>query len=239
MRATTASVNASVEAVAPSRQLRVVAMSFLFRPFLFGPFLFGPFLFGCGGAAVAVGQVLEGLTGGGDGARDVAAPVDPVDRHRALAAVAEAVRDARRHPGGLTGDEVELVVAHDRGGLALVDEDGLLHVVRVQRDAGAGREDGHAGRHLVRIAVPLADERHGDDAVAAVEGLDVGGAQDHRRRGGLGGLGCGAHADSSAVWLTSSAPGVFTWPTSTCSATVRHAAKCGDVLCAANASASR
>src|SRR3954466_10017273 len=173
MRATTASVNASVEAVAPSRQLRVVAMSFLFRPFLFRPFLFGPFLFGCGGAAVAVGQVLEGLTGGGDGARDVAAPVDPVDRHRALAAVAEAVRDAGRHPGGLAGDQVELVVTDDCGGLALVDEDALLDVVRVQRDAGAWREHGHPGGDLVGLTVPLAVERDGHDAVAAVEALDL------------------------------------------------------------------
>src|SRR3712207_7941201 len=70
-------------------------------------------------ATVAVGQVLEGLAGGGDGPGDVAAAVDPVDGHRPLAAVAEAVRHTGRHPGGLPGDQVELVVADHGGGLAL------------------------------------------------------------------------------------------------------------------------
>ena len=57
-------------------------------------------------------------------------------------------------------------------------------------------------------------------------------------RDGLCRFGCSAHADSSAVWVTSSSPGVLTWPASTCSAIRRQRAKCGDALCAANASAS-
>src|SRR3954464_11328169 len=171
-------------------------------------------------ATILVRQVLEGLASGGDRRGDVAPAVDPVDGHRALAAVAEAVRDAGRHPGGLPGDQVELVVTDHGGGLALVDEDALLDVVRVQRDAGAGREHGHPGGDLVGLTVPLADERDGHDAVAAVEALDLLQAQDHGRRDGL------AHGDSSVAWVTSSSPGVLTWPARTSWATVRHCAKC-------------
>src|SRR3954470_18591933 len=191
------------------------------------------------GATILVRQVLEGLASGRDRPGDVAPAVDPVDRHRALAAVAEAVWDAGRHPGRLAGDQGELIVPDHGRGLALVYQDGLLDVVRVQWDAGARREDGHAGGDPVLRAVPLADERDRRDPVAAVEPLDLLRAQHHRRRDGSCGIGSRAHADSSAVWVTSSEPVVLTWPTSTCSATVRHCAKWGAVLWAANASASR
>src|SRR3954447_16133748 len=185
-------------------------------------------------ATILVRQVLEGLASGRDRPGDVASAVDPVDRHRALAAVAEAVWDAGRHPGRLAGDQGELIVPDHGRGLALVYQDGLLDVVRVQWDAGAGREDRHAGGDPVLRAVPLADERDRRDSVAAVEALHLLRAQHHRGRDGSA-----AHADSSAVWVTSSEPVVLTWPTSTRSATVRHCAKCGAVLWAANASASR
>src|SRR3954454_6510413 len=72
-----------------------------------------------------------------------------------------------------------------------------------------------------------------DDAVAAVEPLDLLGAQHHRRGDGLV-----AHADSSEVWVRSNSPEVVTWPTTTSAAISRHCAKCRDALCAANASAS-
>src|SRR3954451_2606205 len=90
------------------------------------------------GAAVALGEVLERLAGRGDRAGDLAPAVDPVDGHRARATVAEAVRDAGGHPGGLAGDQVELLLADHRRRLPLVHQHRLLDVVRVQRDGRAG-----------------------------------------------------------------------------------------------------
>jgi hypothetical protein len=51
--------------------------------------------------------VLEDLAGGGDGACDVSAAVDPVDPHDAVTSVETAVWNPGGHPGGLTRDQVE------------------------------------------------------------------------------------------------------------------------------------
>src|SRR3954468_19036158 len=145
-----------------------------------GSWLLPSSLRGLGCAAVALGEVLERLARRADRAGHVAAAVDPVDAHLALAAIDEAVRHAARDPGHVLGDEVEALLADDGGRLAFEDHHRLLDVVGVQGDLRARPEDRHPGGDLVALGVPLADQRDGLDASPAIEQFDVGGVQDLR-----------------------------------------------------------
>src|SRR5512133_716733 len=149
-------------------------------------------------ASVTFGEVLERLTRGGDGARDIASSVDPIDPHDALCPVEEAVRHTSWHPCGVAGDQIERLLPDLRHGLALNDEDGLLDVVAVEGKAGPGCELRLAGRDPVGLAVPPAEIRDGDDTVAAVEGLDL----------------VGSDQQAGREWMVrhESPPGLCLWP---------------------------